>query len=192
MAEDGYSSSTWETTDNSDINSSNYNHGLPQSRPAALDNIQGHTSIPPTPSKSVSPPPRSSSDSVSRWHDGSVTLERHDTTLSTIPSETVTLLEPTFDENVLRALCELDVSFSDIYLSLSPGNSSLYSLQCGVPLLLDRIKQSMVSCRVRLFASVLLSAALTFAIGGFCIFQEKSCFGRRVRKKFTKAVAHFV
>ncbi|KAF9526110.1 GTPase activating protein [Crepidotus variabilis] len=39
---------------------------------------------------------------------------------------TPTLVEPTFDENVLRALCELD---------------------CGVPLLLDRIKQSMVSCR---------------------------------------------
>ncbi|KAI0642328.1 GTPase activating protein [Trametes meyenii] len=37
-----------------------------------------------------------------------------------------TLVEPSFDENILRALCETD---------------------CGVPLLMDRIKQSMVSCR---------------------------------------------
>ncbi|KAI0028320.1 GTPase activating protein [Vararia minispora EC-137] len=36
------------------------------------------------------------------------------------------VVEPSFDENVLRALCELD---------------------CGVPLLLDRIKQGLASCR---------------------------------------------
>lgn len=71
-------------------------------------------------------------------------------------------------------------------------NSLLYSLQCGVPLLLDRIKQSMVSCRVWLFIPVLLCAVLTLVIGDFCIFQEKSCSGRRIRQKFTKAVAHFV
>ncbi|KAJ8487154.1 hypothetical protein ONZ51_g4392 [Trametes cubensis] len=41
-------------------------------------------------------------------------------------AEMATLVEPSFDENILRALCETD---------------------CGVPLLLDRIKQSMVSCR---------------------------------------------
>ncbi|KAI0294306.1 RhoGAP-domain-containing protein [Multifurca ochricompacta] len=41
-------------------------------------------------------------------------------------TESISVVEPSFDENVLRALCELD---------------------CGVPLLLDRIKQSMVSCR---------------------------------------------
>ncbi|GAW03253.1 hypothetical protein LENED_004962 [Lentinula edodes] len=43
-----------------------------------------------------------------------------------IPPPTPELVETAFDENVLRALCEMD---------------------CGVPLLLDRIKQSMVSCR---------------------------------------------
>ncbi|KAI0369852.1 GTPase activating protein [Pilatotrama ljubarskyi] len=37
-----------------------------------------------------------------------------------------TLVEPSFDENILRALCDTE---------------------CGVPLLMDRIKQSMVSCR---------------------------------------------
>jgi hypothetical protein len=40
--------------------------------------------------------------------------------------DTSTLVDQTFDESVLRALCDLD---------------------CGVPLLLERIKQSMVSCR---------------------------------------------
>ncbi|KAI1788132.1 GTPase activating protein [Ganoderma leucocontextum] len=41
-------------------------------------------------------------------------------------TDMVTLVEPSFDENILRALCETD---------------------CGVPLLLDRIKQSMASCK---------------------------------------------
>ncbi|OBZ66849.1 Rho GTPase-activating protein 23 [Grifola frondosa] len=40
--------------------------------------------------------------------------------------DTTTLVEPNFDENVLRTLCDLD---------------------CAVPLLMDRIKQSMISCR---------------------------------------------
>ncbi|TEB29117.1 GTPase activating protein [Coprinellus micaceus] len=53
-------------------------------------------------------------------------LERRDT-LATIHSvEQPSLVEPGFDENVLRQLCDLD---------------------CSVPLLLDRIKQSVVSCR---------------------------------------------
>lgn len=39
---------------------------------------------------------------------------------------TPSLADSSFDETVLRALCDLD---------------------CGVPLLLDRIKQSMISCR---------------------------------------------
>ncbi|KZS94584.1 RhoGAP-domain-containing protein [Sistotremastrum niveocremeum HHB9708] len=59
------------------------------------------------PSNTSQQPPRLSTDT---WKDGS----------------TATVVEPTFDEAVLRALCELD---------------------CGVPLLLDRIKQNMVSCR---------------------------------------------
>ncbi|EAU90225.2 GTPase activating protein [Coprinopsis cinerea okayama7 len=81
---------------------------------------------------STSPlPPRSSTDSEGRppysppWND-SVSLERRDT-LATIQSvDPPNLMEPGFDESVLRQLCELD---------------------CGVPLLLDRIKQSVVSCR---------------------------------------------
>ncbi|KAI0709675.1 GTPase activating protein [Cerioporus squamosus] len=47
-------------------------------------------------------------------------------TTAVSPADMATLVEPSFDENILRSLCETD---------------------CGVPLLLDRIKQSMVSCR---------------------------------------------
>jgi Rho GTPase-activating protein RGD1 len=119
MAEDGYSSSAWDTTDNSDLNSSSYPTSASQPHPPALEIVEDHLSIPPIPSKSVSPPPRSSSDSASRWHDNiPVTVDRCDTTLSTIPSETTGLVETAFDENVLRALCELDVSISNLCCSL--------------------------------------------------------------------------
>ncbi|KAJ8520293.1 hypothetical protein ONZ45_g2878 [Pleurotus djamor] len=80
--------------------------------------------------KSPSPQPRSSSESVprsstSRWHDNS-TIASDNRDPAAGPSETVTLVDTGFDESILRALCDLD---------------------CGVPLLLDRIKQSVVSCR---------------------------------------------
>ncbi|KAA1468895.1 GTPase activating protein [Dentipellis sp. KUC8613] len=78
-------------------------------------------------------PPRSSTDtesadraSLSRWRDSTVTTADRPDGASLIQSDSITVVEPNFDESVLRALCELD---------------------CGVPLLLDRIKQSMVSCR---------------------------------------------
>lgn len=113
MAEDGYTSSTWETTDGSDTNPlSNYpSYGRAQPLPLSVETSQT-LSIPPIPPKSVSPPPRTSSDSASQWHDNlPVTLERRDTVVSTIRSEGGTLVDASFDENVLRALCELDVSF---------------------------------------------------------------------------------
>lgn len=131
MGEDGYSA--WKSTDHSDSGNSGPTHDggfQPSSsliQEAAIS--PAHTSMTLNPS---SPPPRSSSDSlglasVSKRRDSiPVTVERRDT-LSTIPSDaSANLVEPSFDENVLRALCELD---------------------CGVPLLLDRIKQSTVSCR---------------------------------------------
>lgn len=113
MAEDGYNSSAWETTDGSDTNpSSNHqNQGRAQPLPLVVETSQT-LPIPPIPPKSVSPPPRISSDSASQWHDNApVTLELRDTVVSTIPSEGESLVEVSFDENMLRALCELDVSF---------------------------------------------------------------------------------
>lgn len=64
---------------------------------------------------SISPLPRSSTDSESRpavltpFSEGGNPLERRDT-LATIHSvEQPTLVEPGFDESVLRQLCDLDV-----------------------------------------------------------------------------------
>ncbi|KAH7922595.1 RhoGAP-domain-containing protein [Leucogyrophana mollusca] len=129
MADDGYSSSAWESAENSDPSHPSY--GLFQPNPSVLHESSTSPAVSSLPVKPSSPPPRSSSDSLgrsstSKWRDSiPVTVERKDT-LSTIPSDVASLVEASFDENVLRALCELD---------------------CGVPLLLDRIKQSMVSCR---------------------------------------------
>ncbi|KAG2048512.1 RhoGAP-domain-containing protein [Suillus hirtellus] len=133
MADEGYSSTAWESTDNPDPNASQTPYyGLFQpNSPSLIHESATAPALSSLPVKPSSPPPRSSSDSLgrsssSRWRDSvPVTIERKDT-LSVIPSDAISLVETSFDENVLRVLCELD---------------------CGVPLLLDRIKQSMVSCR---------------------------------------------
>ncbi|KAF4610559.1 hypothetical protein D9613_006706 [Agrocybe pediades] len=80
---------------------------------------------------SASPQPRSSAESASKSPSLQPWRENHtatfmDTLSSINTGQAPSLVEPSFDENVLRALCELD---------------------CGVPLLLDRIKQGIVSCR---------------------------------------------
>lgn len=73
------------------------------------------STAPTAPSKSVSPQPRQSFDSPSRafeqrgWRDSTFTLERR-STMSTIAGEGMQIVEPSFDENVLRALCDMDVS----------------------------------------------------------------------------------
>ncbi|KAF5362023.1 hypothetical protein D9756_002638 [Leucocoprinus leucothites] len=99
-----------------------------------------HLRTEPTPDDSArtldpSPQPRSSLDSAAHsslhWRDSTTVgtpNDRRDTfpSIQTVHTEQQLLVEPNFDEGVLRALCELD---------------------CGVPLLLDRIKQSVVSCR---------------------------------------------
>lgn len=110
--------------------------------------VELHQASPHNPS--ISPLPRSSTDSEGRsafltpFNEGN-SLERRDT-LATIHSvEQPSLVEPGFDENVLRQLCDLDVRQAS-YLILTALIFSF--LQCSVPLLLDRIKQSVVSCRV--------------------------------------------
>ncbi|KAG2142874.1 Rho GTPase activation protein [Suillus bovinus] len=133
MADEGYSSTALESTDNPDPNAGQTPYyGLFQpNNPSLIHESATAPALSSLPVKPSSPPPRSSSDSLgrsssSRWRDSvPVTIERKDT-LSMIPSDAISLVETSFDENVLRVLCELD---------------------CGVPLLLDRIKQSMVSCR---------------------------------------------
>ncbi|KAI8985727.1 GTPase activating protein [Trametes punicea] len=109
-----------------------------QSYQSQAQNYPHNDGAPPTPTKSTSPP-RSSAESAhrpaARWRDstlpgaGGPSDLGHGQALPRVSvdeTEMATLVEPSFDENILRALCETD---------------------CGVPLLLDRIKQSMVSCR---------------------------------------------
>ncbi|THH27126.1 hypothetical protein EUX98_g7071 [Antrodiella citrinella] len=133
MSEEGYPTSNWDHTDSDTLASSN-----PQQRRSnklqptqqhyhrsvdSLD-IPSHTPLSPTKSPS---PGRSSAESPTRngasskWRESALPSEPHDA-----PAVEDGVVEANFDENVLRALCDLD---------------------CGVPLLLDRIKQSMVSCR---------------------------------------------
>ncbi|KAF8646886.1 hypothetical protein AX16_007064 [Volvariella volvacea WC 439] len=123
MTEDGYNS-TWESSDHAESAT------LFTRPPQRVESLEASTSNPQI--KSTTPQPRTSIDSVarsstSRWRDNpAAALQEKQETLSTIASDVNGLLEPGFDESVLRALCELD---------------------CGVPLLLDRIKQGIVSCR---------------------------------------------
>lgn len=117
MADEGYSSTAWESTDNSDPNTNQTPiYGLFQpNNPSLIHESATVPALSPLPVKSTSPPPRSSSDSLgrsstSRRRDSvPVAVERKDT-LSTIPADAISLVEPSFDENVLRVLCELDVS----------------------------------------------------------------------------------
>lgn len=81
-----------------------------------------NVTIPPRPSlssKSSSSPPRSSTDvdfvgksspsATGRWRSSLAATQGTDVTSST-QSDTTTVVEPGFDESVLRALCDLDVS----------------------------------------------------------------------------------
>ncbi|KAH9045994.1 RhoGAP-domain-containing protein [Lactarius hengduanensis] len=115
-------------------------HPLQPTIPASSNNSPNVaiTSRPSLSSKSSSSPPRSSTEAdlagrpspsataTSRWRNSLPPAVQRSDPVSATQTEPIAVVEPTFDESVLRALCELD---------------------CGVPLLLDRIKQSMVSCR---------------------------------------------
>ncbi|KIK60508.1 hypothetical protein GYMLUDRAFT_167927 [Collybiopsis luxurians FD-317 M1] len=123
MPEEGYSTSAWDTAESSD-QASAPSHSRPSvtSYDDSTESIGlGHQL------RSGSPQPRISSDSggissTSKWRDTATALSDS----QEIPGPNPELVDATFDENVLRALCDMD---------------------CSVPLLLDRIKQSMVSCR---------------------------------------------
>ena len=114
MTEDGYTASS--ALDSGDQSEGNL-FGVPfNGRPSfqSLDSVDesestnGHFA-------SISSQPRSSSDSQSKspisqpWRDTVPSLSDRREQLSTIQSRTPSLVEPSFDEHVLRALCELDV-----------------------------------------------------------------------------------
>ncbi|KAJ7668337.1 Rho GTPase activation protein [Mycena rosella] len=117
MTDDPYTTSAWDSADTSDFQTgpSSYHH------PVRIIDSQDAS----PPANVPASQPRSSTDSVGRSWRGSPTIG-NDNRETVGPNDSVSLVEASFDENVLRSLCELD---------------------CGVPLLLDRIKQSMISCR---------------------------------------------
>lgn len=135
MSEEGYPASTnWEHTD-SDTLASNPHHPHSQQRPSAHNHHQNpylsleslEITAPLTPSKSFSPP-RSSGDSPTRtsnarYRDGgpSGSNSRDTPTSSAPPMNDDPIVEAGFDENVLRALCDLDVRLYQfvVYLALA-------------------------------------------------------------------------
>ena len=128
--DESYKPSSWEYVDNPAPGSpttSQASHSqpsrpslssIPSGRAASSQDSSTYAGSPPVaPTKSVSPPPRTSSDAApksaapptAKWRESFSALERRDTVSST-GGEQVTVVEPTFDENVLRALCDMDVS----------------------------------------------------------------------------------
>ena len=113
MPDEAYASPSWENSVDTNGASSSGSSNLPQ-------NVSHtpQTTDPMSPTNLLSSPPRSSSDSAgrtlsSKWREslGQTTLERRDTiTTTTTNPETQNVVEPSFDENVLRMLCDLDVS----------------------------------------------------------------------------------
>lgn len=94
-------------------------------------------SPPSAPSKSISPPPQSNFDSLTKqsappmkWRDS---VSTYDNT-SSAAGEQLQVAEASFDENVLRALCDMDVSPLPFalftHLSSSCRSSHLYQVRC--------------------------------------------------------------
>ncbi|KAK1222134.1 Rho GTPase-activating protein [Marasmius sp. AFHP31] len=125
--EDGYSSA-WDGDHSDHPTSSSASYSKPRLNDPAESSSSQNFHLRP-----VSPPQRASSESSrisspSKWRDTSTVIsESHESTNGdTVNETTPQLVETTFDESILRTLCDMD---------------------CSVPLLLDRIKQSMISCR---------------------------------------------
>lgn len=114
MTEDGYTSSTaLDSGDQSEAQVFGVQfHGRPFQSLDSVDETEstnGHIA-------SISSQPRSSTDSRSKsptsqpWRDTASSLSDRREVSSAIHNGTSSLVEPSFDEHVLRALCELDVN----------------------------------------------------------------------------------
>lgn len=114
MTEDGYtSSSALDSGDQSDSNQLSVPfHGRPSFQ--SLDSVEetestnGHIT-------SISSQPRSSSDSRSKSPISQPWRDTAPSSLSDRREQLPSLVEPSFDEHVLRALCELDVIFFPLF-----------------------------------------------------------------------------
>ncbi|KIY63658.1 Rho GTPase activation protein [Cylindrobasidium torrendii FP15055 ss-10] len=120
---DGLSSSWDNSTDNSEFQTSAAYRRPPLHM---MMDVPGSPTASTSNGLSISPPTQHAMDtgetSSMNWRDTSTVLSDGPESIGEAPQ----LLEPGFDESLLRMLCDMD---------------------CGTPLLLDRIKQSMISCR---------------------------------------------
>lgn len=134
MAEEDYSPARWEGTHQHPHGSEDFtNMNGTTAYARAMRSMDGapdaHSPLGSTsPPMQHSPPLRSSADTYMDEEGESSMIGSSDMkdTASTVMSDPNSLVDGNFDEAVLRSLCELD---------------------CGVLLLLDRIKQGMASCR---------------------------------------------
>lgn len=125
MSEERYSPSSWDHADSDTHHSSQAHNGYGRMPPSQVHHVTSGESLrlngaaPQTPTKSSSPP-RSSAESQSRpqglrWRDSTqlpAAAEIQDT--ATVDSST--LVDSGFDENVLRALCDMDVRIYVAYV----------------------------------------------------------------------------
>lgn len=107
MSEEGYPASNWEHTDSDHPSST---HHAYNSAPYISRDSLDVPGVPLTPTKSASPP-RSSVESPTRgnnfrWRDS---VPQPANSSSGLPPAEDGILDTSFDENVLRALCNLDV-----------------------------------------------------------------------------------
>ena len=130
MADEGYAGSAWDYNMNNSPDSpsaANPPMSPGHTRPSLSLQSSTNSSYSPRdspnsamphlahlPLNSAASPPRSSSESAGqpaggKWRDSLRPLERRDT-ITSLPSDAGSIVEPSFDENVLRALCEMDVS----------------------------------------------------------------------------------
>lgn len=107
MADEGYASSAAWETDHSEL------HSLSSHNRPPLRSLESAGSSSPH-LKSLASLPRSSTESAGppQWRDSpTIAVEQRDTWAGLQSQvEAPTLVEPSFDESVLRTLCELDVS----------------------------------------------------------------------------------
>lgn len=112
MSEEGYPVSIWERSDSDQLPPHNaYPNMPPATQYQSRESLEANSGVPPTPSRTTSPP-RISIDSPQRSNN----IRRRDsaapaaTPVSIHPPDDDGVLESSFEENVLRALCDLDVS----------------------------------------------------------------------------------
>jgi hypothetical protein len=132
MAEDGYSTSHW-TPGDADTQTSHTGYGHALADPPLVRETPDSNTVLPPPSKSPPPPTRPSTENPfgrtleSPWNDGAGADQAD--SASTVVTE-ASFAEPSFDESVLRALCDMDVSVSVLFMGLRQNNDLFFSAVC--------------------------------------------------------------